>query len=250
MEYEKPWYEDWFDSPYYHILYGDRDQAEAKLFMHNLIRTLQPGSSAHFLDLACGKGRHALEIAGMGFHTTGIDLSENSIAEAQKLESELLEFHVGDMRTVHFPEKFDYILNLFTSFGYFDDHQGQKDAINAVYQQLRPGGTFVIDYLNVLKAEKKIIDSHDTKQQIPFRDILFETKKRVSKCFITKEIRVIEGTHSSVFYEHVWRLKLPDFKELLEQGGFEIQTIWGDYELNHFNEETSDRLIISASRKA
>ncbi len=246
MENKKLWFEDWFDSPYYHLLYGNRDQNEAGNFINNLLRFLQPDSHDTFLDLACGKGRHALEIAKKGYHTTGIDLSENSIAEAKSIDNDFLHFHVGDMRHVHFPNQFNFILNLFTSFGYFDTQSGQTETLQAINKQLKPGGVLVIDYLNVVLAEKQIAANPDN--QIIEDGVAFSTRKRVSNQFITKEIQVNDTDFDHVFYEHIWRLNFDDFNTLLKKTGFTIQTIFGDYELNRFSPDTSDRLIIVAQR--
>ena len=242
---ESAWFEEWFDSPYYHILYGDRDQDEAKLFIQNLLRFIKPKQDSRFLDLACGKGRHALEIASQGYHTTGIDLSPNSIAEANSMDLDNLEFHVGDMRHVHFPNKFHFIFNLFTSFGYFDDQKGQHETLQAIHQQLKQDGVLVIDYLNTKKIEKHI--AKNPVNIIHKENVTFKTKKRVSQKFISKEINIEDDKVSKTFYEHVWRLNLEDFESLLKKSNFTIQTIFGDYELNSFNND-SERLIIIAAK--
>ena len=115
------WYSDWFDSPYYHLLYRHRDEQEARLLIDSLLRYLKPQPCAAVLDLACGKGRHALYMNRQGLAVAGIDLSPASIAYARQLENKLLSFFVHDMRQVFRANAFDYVFNLFTSFGYFDD---------------------------------------------------------------------------------------------------------------------------------
>src|ERR1700740_139961 len=92
------WFSDWFNSPYYHLLYQHRDEDEASLFIHSLIRHLQPPAGAKMLDVACGKGRHSKALADMGFDVTGIDLAADSIREAKKFESDQLHFYQHDMR--------------------------------------------------------------------------------------------------------------------------------------------------------
>lgn len=246
MKRTRPWFEEWFNSKYYHILYGHRNQNEAKQFIDNLITYLNPQPDAEFLDLACGKGRHALEMANHGYKTVGIDLSKNSIVEASKLEHDSLTFHVGDMRDVHFPNRFTHVFNLFTSFGYFETSEGQKKALDAVFRQLKPGGIFVLDYFNASKVEAHIEAKPNYK--VEREDLTFHIKKRVSSCFISKEIQFTDSGRDFTFYEHVWRLGLNDFTALLEKSGFAVQTFYGDYELNKFSEPTSDRLIIVARK--
>ena len=114
------WFESWFDTNYYHILYKHRDFSEAEEFMQNIISYLKIGKDALLLDLACGKGRHAIYLNSLGFNIIGSDLSKNSIDYARQFENDRLRFEVHDMRD-SFKTKFDAIFNLFTSFGFFDD---------------------------------------------------------------------------------------------------------------------------------
>ncbi|HCY89433.1 MAG TPA: class I SAM-dependent methyltransferase, partial [Chitinophagaceae bacterium] len=76
------WFEEWFDTPYYHELYAGRDSQEASAFVDQLIQYLKPAPGSVMLDVACGTGRHAIELADKGFDVTGIDLSQQSIEQA------------------------------------------------------------------------------------------------------------------------------------------------------------------------
>ena len=78
------WYSSWFDTPYYHLLYKNRDEQEAKAFIDLLCQYLNLPAGSLALDLACGKGRHAKVMAENGLNVTGLDLSPGSIAEARK----------------------------------------------------------------------------------------------------------------------------------------------------------------------
>ena len=111
------WFESWFDSPYYHVLYKNRDFSEAELFIDKLIQLIEPTKASRVLDLACGKGRHSIYLNKKGFDVTGIDLSEKSIACAKTAENETLHFYMHDMRKLFRTNYFDVVLNLFTSFG-------------------------------------------------------------------------------------------------------------------------------------
>ncbi|MDQ6761961.1 MAG: class I SAM-dependent methyltransferase, partial [Bacteroidota bacterium] len=149
----KPWFKDWFNSPYYHQLYFKRDESEAAAFINKLIEHLQPAPASLMLDIACGKGRHSRMLAAKGFHVTGIDLSTDSIIEAKKFDAENLEFFVHDMRLPFWINYFDYAFNFFTSFGYFNTRREHDNSIRTIAQSIKPGGIFVIDYLNVHYAE-------------------------------------------------------------------------------------------------
>ena len=76
------WFTSWFDTPYYHTLYKDRNHSEAQVFMDNLTNYLNVPEHGEILDLACGKGRHSIYLNSLGYNVTGVDLSENSIEYA------------------------------------------------------------------------------------------------------------------------------------------------------------------------
>lgn len=105
-----------------------------------------PGAAV--LDLACGPGRHALELARRGFRVTGVDRTRTPLeraraaAAAEALSLELVE---GDMRSFERAGAFDLVVSLFTSFGYFRDPEDDRRVAAHVARSLRPGGTFVID---------------------------------------------------------------------------------------------------------
>ena len=122
------WYTSWFNSPYYHILYKDRDYTEAGRFMDKLTADLQLEKGSKILDLACGKGRHSIYLSELGYDVTGADLSPKNIEAAKKYERPGLRFVIHDM-CLPFLEKFDAIFNLFTSFGYFESPNDNLRAI-------------------------------------------------------------------------------------------------------------------------
>ena len=149
---QKEWFATWFDSPYYHLLYQHRDDNEAQLFLNKLIGVLELKPSARILDLACGKGRHSITLAQMGFAVLGADLAANSIAAAQEnqkaLQLDKLQFVVHDMRKPIQGQSFAAIFNLFTSFGYFDTLEENQAVCKALASMLQPEGVVVIDFLN------------------------------------------------------------------------------------------------------
>ena len=155
------WFASWFDTPYYHILYKDRDYEEAQLFMDNITQYLNLPEDAKILDLACGKGRHSIYLNKLGYNVTGADLSENSIAEASKYSNEKLHFTVHDMREP-FDEKFDAIFNLFTSFGYFESDDDNLITLKAIHESLSEFCFAVIDFMNVYKVINDLVP-HEVK---------------------------------------------------------------------------------------
>ena len=122
MDTKTDWFTAWFNTPYYHILYKNRNDEDAQFFMRNLTNFLALAKNAHILDLPCGKGRHSVYLNSLGYTVTGGDLSENSINHAKNFENETLYFEVFDMRKP-IKNTYDAIFNLFTSFGYFDEDE-------------------------------------------------------------------------------------------------------------------------------
>ncbi len=153
----KEWYKDWFNSPFYHKLYFDRDEKEAEKFILRLLNHFKPSKNCRMLDVACGKGRHSKFLAEQGYDVTGIDLSFDSIADAKQFENENLHFYQHDMRLPAWINYFDYVFNFFTSFGYFNTRREHDDAMSTMVKSLKPSGTILIDYLNVHYVEERIV---------------------------------------------------------------------------------------------
>ena len=157
MEVATTWFESWFNSPYYHKLYFQRDEEEAASFIDGLIDHIQPPKGSLMLDVACGRGRHALQLSSKGFDVTGIDLSPDSIAAAKELENEHLEFFQHDMRLPFRVNYYDFSFNFFTSFGYFKTDEENQLVVNNIARSLKPGGILMMDYLNPHVAEQNLV---------------------------------------------------------------------------------------------
>src|SRR5262249_52369317 len=131
------WYKEWFNSPFYHKLYFERDEKEAQKFISKLLDYLKPPKDSRVLDVACGKGRHSRFLAQQGLEVTGIDLSPDSIAFAKQFENSHLYFFQHDMRLPAWINYFDYAFNFFTSFGYFKTRREHDDAIGSIVRSLK-----------------------------------------------------------------------------------------------------------------
>jgi ubiquinone/menaquinone biosynthesis C-methylase UbiE len=234
------WFENWFDSTYYHILYKNRDEKEAELFIDNLIQHLQILKGSTLIDIACGKGRHATYFNSLGLDVIGLDLSPNSIAVATKKENATLQFAVHDMREVFKKNSFDIATNLFTSFGYFEKVEDEQKAINAMASNLKSEGILIIDFMNV----KKVITNLVPKEQKTIDNIVFNITRKVENGHIIKDIEIIEGDKKQYFQEKVKALTLTDYSEFITTAGLKIFNIFGNYKLENFNATFSDRLIL------
>ncbi|CAM3390807.1 class I SAM-dependent methyltransferase [Aequorivita lipolytica] len=240
MQKEKNnWYASWFNTPYYHILYKDRNHREAALFMQTLTNFLKLNENDTILDLACGKGRHAKYLYKQGFNVTGVDLSEESIQYAKQYEKPGLHFEVHDM-CLPYPKQFDAVFNLFTSFGYFENEVDNLRTIKSIKEELLPNGFGVIDFLNVELAIKNLVPSEKKK----VGDIVFHIEKYVEDGYIIKNIRFTDEGTEYHYVEKVKALVLQDFKEYFEEAKIELKHAFGNYHLNDFDENTSERLIL------
>ncbi|MCH2214082.1 MAG: class I SAM-dependent methyltransferase [Flavobacteriales bacterium] len=238
--HNQPWYETWFKSPYYHVLYRDRDQREARLFITKLLRYLAPISESHFLDLACGQGRHSLIICDAGFEVTGIDLARENINIARKNANEKLHFSQHDMREPLGKELFEYVLNLFTSFGYFEKLEENEEVIKTVVHALKKGGKFVLDFMNVETVVKGLIPE----EHKDIDGIHFKIQRSHQDGFILKRINIKDGHFVYNFNESVKALTKKDLMDMFDRNGLEVLDMFGNYSLDKFDSERSPRLIL------
>ena len=235
----KHWYISWFDTPYYHILYKDRDYSEAQGFMDNLTNYLNLPDNGKILDLACGKGRHSVYLNKLGYHVTGVDLSEQSINYAKQYENDTLKFKVHDM-SKPLNDKFDAVFNLFTSFGYFDDESCNLNTIKAIKSELNEFGIGVIDFMNTNYVTSNLV-AQDVKS---VDGIDFYQKRRAENGFIMKDISFEIDGEKFNFQECVRAFILEDFENLFEKAGVHLLDVFGDYNLNKYLSESSERLIM------
>lgn len=247
---EADWFNKWFNTSYYHLLYNNRSEAEAEAFITALFETLvlKPGQKA--LDVACGKGRHARSFNKLGLDVTGIDLAPASIAGARQIaiENKLsqIRFEVYDMREVFAIKSFDLVTNLFTSLGYFDHKKDNLRAIQAMSMALKPDGLLVIDYLNPAPVLARL----PWQQVISRGGIDFEILKWSDQDFIYKNIRFKDYGQNYLFAEQVQILNEDWFKAALEDNDLELVNHWGNYQLDPFDPVQSERLILVAQKKA
>lgn len=233
------WYASWFDTPFYHILYKDRDHSEAQLFMDNLTEYLNIPEHGKILDLACGKGRHSMYLNSLGYDVTGVDLSENSISYAKQFENETLHFDVHDM-CKPYGKTFDAVFNLFTSFGYFENEDDNLKTIKSIKANLNDFGFGVIDFMNsdfvinnLVPEDVKTVDGID-----------FMQKRHVEDGYIIKTITFSANNENYSFQERVKALTLKDFEILFEKAGVYLLDVFGDYKLNAFHKNSSERLVM------
>ncbi|NNE70957.1 MAG: class I SAM-dependent methyltransferase [Rhodothermales bacterium] len=222
------WYEQWFDTDEYDLVYQNRDEGEAALLIDLVESVTRPAAGSSLLDVGCGRGRHAVEFARRGYRVTGLDLSERSLEAAMQRADEAgvdVRWIRQDMR-IPVPEAFDRVVNFFTAFGYFEDPAEHQRALNAMAGCVDRGGWFVQDFLNaeyvranLVAADVRTLGEWEIRQQ-----------RRIKDGRIRKRIEFRKGESSHTFEESVALLSREDLEALHLDAGLEIQQVFGDYE--------------------
>ena len=245
------WYEVWFDSPHYHMVYGHRSQAEADAFIQKM-HGMWGWGTLDLLDLACGKGRHAKAAAALGHRVTGLDLSPNSIREARAMSAGTsgLTFIEGDMLDFELSAKFDGVLNLFTSFGYFASKSELIRVLENIHRHLKHNGFLVLDYLDAAFA-RKYLTARETMER---NGVTYTIEREIQHDaqmgwdIFVKRIHHDEGGVTVQHEERVAALTEVHLRELLEATGFQVVGQYGNYSLDPWVEGESPRLIIKAEK--
>jgi SAM-dependent methyltransferase len=244
---KKSWYEDWFADEHYLALYKHRNSEEASQALDLIEKITHPKKNAAILDLACGAGRHSIGLAKRGYtNITAIDLSPTLIREARKnaiVESLKINFQEQDMR--YFTGNYDLIINLFTSFGYFERDDENEKVVIQVGQNLHPNGFFIIDFLNaeslpmtLIAHDEKIISSGERVEQ--FREI------RNGR--IDKKIIIHSKDNVKEFHESVRLFELEDFNRMFTNAGLILREKFGDYSGSPYDAGSSPRLFLVAQK--
>ena len=239
------WIQDWFGSDHYSVLYKHRDDAEAKRLIGNLTTLLGIPSGSCVMDCGCGKGRHSIQMQEKGFQVTGLDISEKSISCAKKYEGRNLTFYSHDLRNLFRINYYEAALCLFTSFGYFENDAENNKVVKSIGSALKKNGWFVLDFMNAEKEIKELIPE----QICRAGNFTYKMKRGIENGCIVKEIIVTEDGKEHSFRERVKAYKRKDLENFFVRNGLEVVHLLGDYDLNPFDVNTSERMILIGKKK-
>jgi SAM-dependent methyltransferase len=240
------WFVSWFDSAHYQRLYAHRDEQEAGAFVDALVQRLPMTGHASVLDLGCGNGRHAAHLAARGYRVAGLDLSAASLAVARARRGGSVRWIRQDMRQPFGAAVYDYVLSLFTSFGYFEHPGDHLGVVSNVARSLTTGGRFVLDYLNTPHAEAQLVREERIRRAgVDYRLSRWSDGRAIFKRIVT-EARC--GERSLEFVERVSKIAVDDFRFMFALCGLRIDALYGDYALGPFDAVTSPRLILVATK--
>lgn len=236
------WFEQWFGEEYLQ-LYQHRDDEDAAR-MIALVHRRIPLQDRRVLDLACGPGRHAEHVVGLGARVVGFDLSMPLLRRARARLRPPLDLVRGDMRALPFADAgFDVVLNLFTSFGYFLDDGQNALVLGGVAASLVRGGTLVLDYLNADHVRRYLVPHEE--RTLGSRRVATERKLSQDGRFVIKEVHLMDEGRS--FLERVRLFSPEDLAAMLQRVGFEVDLCVGDYDGRPIS-DTVPRAIFFARR--
>ncbi|GCE06842.1 class I SAM-dependent methyltransferase [Dictyobacter aurantiacus] len=227
---ETPWYEKFFNEDYARLYAPFLLPASTEQDVTDIIRLLDLQPEHSVLDLCCGYGRHALELARYGCQVTGQDLSPRLLERAQASASEQqlqVRWLQGDMRTIPFENEFDAIINMFTSFGYFDSDEEDQKVLQQVHKALKPGGFFLLETIHQARvartsAPQGIIRYPDGLIVLEERQLdLFSSHNNVRISLLYPDGRRSEHRQSIRVYT------LTELAHMLRQAGLELTTYYG-----------------------
>jgi 2-polyprenyl-3-methyl-5-hydroxy-6-metoxy-1,4-benzoquinol methylase len=239
------WFESWFNTAEYLDVYRHRNESEATEHVNFIIEKTGIRKGSPILDMACGPGRHSIIFAKQGYDVTAVDLSDNLLCVASKLAVSagvIIDFHKSDLREIDLGKKFDLIINLFTSFGYFEEDSENYKVFDAAIKHLNYNGRFVVDFFNKNYLVKNL---KDFSEEI-LLDGQLKQQRSITGNRVLKKIEISSDGVTKYFFESV-RLFSPD--EIicaLNDRGLFVDRIFGDFEGNTFDPETSERIIIIA----
>lgn len=236
------WFASWFNSDEYLQVYKNRDSNDASKLVELILQNINLEKNATILDLACGSGRHSILFAQLGYKVTGIDLSENLLSIAKDNSALLnlkIEFIRKDIRKLKLNSNFNLVLNLFTSFGYFDTDDENFNIFSIAYNHLVGNGFFIFDFLNSKYVINNLVPY--SKEIINNKEVIQE--RRIENNKILKKILIASDGITKQFCESVNLYNSNSLIQNITERGFKIQSIFGNYSGELFNELNSLRFI-------
>jgi len=241
------WFKDWFDTDEYLDVYRNRNEVDAKKLVELILNNIELQPDADVLDLACGTGRHSILFAEKGYKVTAVDLSKNLLSIAKKVADESgvnVNFIRSDLRQFSICTRFQLVINLFTSFGYFEDDEENYKIINTAYRQLNNSGYFVLDFFNRMYIEKNLVPESTTN----FSGKTVIQRRHIEGNRVKKQIIIEKNGSKNEYNESVRMFRKEDLLNAISCAGFRIKRYFGDSDGKDFDLENSPRIIIIAQK--
>lgn len=243
------WFRTFFDHDYIDRYARATDEAVTQLEVDGLIQALELEPPARVLDLACGYGRHAVVLARLGYEVTGFDLSFDLLAEAElraQGAGARVRLMEGDMRKLPFVHEFDVVVNLFTSFGFFDDERDSRRVMEGIHAALDEGGRLLVDVINrdaILRDFQPRLWRETDDGYVLSENDYDPARSRLTgkQVHVSTSGRVAESSFSLRLYS------MHELRALIEAAGFEVEVVYGGFDLSSF-ELDSPRIVMVGRR--
>lgn len=214
------------------------------------VRALRLSPGAHLLDVACGVGRHALDLARRGYRVTGLDISPTLLRIAQDRAQKAgieVEWVAADMRAIPYRDTFDAALNLFSSWGYFESDAEDERVLRSVAAALKPGGRFLLE-LSHQPWIARHFEPHGW-HEAGGVVILEQRSLDLMAGRLASEITVVYPDGRRRTWPYDLRLyTAPEVTRMLDAAGFAVTAAYGGYDGAHLSLD-SGRLIVVAERR-
>lgn len=245
------WYKTFYTEAFIPVV-GYPSPEETQWQVNFIAKALGLRVGARVLDLCCGLGRHSKGLAEThGLYVTGVDLSKEYLELARKrFGHDNVEYVEGDMREIGMAGKYDAVINMFTSFGFFDSVNENQKVLNSVAKALKPGGLFLLDVENkfyfvaesVLRNRKFTVET-DPGEWIECEhayDVMEEREKMDAQMYREGNLVFKTGYDIRLY-------SIPELTEMLAEAGLKIEKVWGDYDMSKCD-ATSRRVIVLAKK--
>ena len=228
--------------------FSERRWAAAPEEVEKALALLELEAGAAVLDLCCGPGRHSLELARRGFKVTGVDRTARFLEEARRraeAEGLEIEFVQEDMRTFRRPGAFDAAINLWTSFGYFDDPEEDRQVLENIYASLKPDGKLLLDVMGK-EVLARIFRPRDWQEH---DGVLFLEERRLIEGWSRIETRwiIIRDGEREEFTLSLRLYSGAELRALLQEVGFRRTWLFGDLDGEPYDQDAR-RLVALAEK--
>ena len=248
------WYKTAFRYDYLRV-YPHRNDEEARRQVDFLVDKLDVPPSCEVLDLGCGDGRHSLELTRRGFRVTGLDLSEELLERARHRTADEgldITFIRGDMRDPPAVHAYDLVVNFFTSFGYFREDGENARVLEAISRALRPGGRFLMDYLNrayvistLVPSDRRTVEGMEVEQR---RWITGDPSTAGGHVRINKQVRIREDGAERSYDESVRMYTLVELEAMMDQAGLVVTQTYGDFDGRPVTGDAPRNILVGRSK--
>ncbi len=236
----------WFNSPYYSILYHYRDQKEANQILDTIEKLIPVSINHTIIDAGCGYGRLAITAALRGYKVIAIDVAEKTISRAQHLAYKYkvqnrIKFIVHDFRQPLPGINAHLLINMFSSFGYWTDQTEDQCTLQSFCSMLNYGGWLIIDYINPEWVHTNLKPFQISRHA----NLTFTISRWICKKAVLKRIHI--HPLKLTFTEYLRLIYPSEWINMLHKAGFKIYRIVGDYKGEPLS-QSSQRLIIIAQK--